>query len=487
MLDRLATACWGGALLMLPWIGVGVARLVTGRDLGAGLQPAYLLLALAMVCQALHLLRERALLATVRAAPRAWVIGAAACLTAVLLSGLGLLVAPTAQTGAEVWGRFAKQVVQLLIMGCFLLWAAGWTRGRHRWRLTVACLAAGLVVQTVYGLLQGVAYYRPLPVYGALETVFTSNPAILAGSTQLYLGDRFLDVPRLRGTAAEPLYLGNYLLLVWPWLLAGPLGGRLRRTLLVAAAGLLLATWSRGAWVGLLAQLGLWWWLSRPQRRSGPARPGRPERRRHVPSRRRWLLVAAGVLIVLIAAGLLGSWHWLLWPARRLAQSFSTQDWSNLTRLYSMQAAWRAWLLSPIVGVGWGQYAFHFPLLVDPMGLQSQFAWPVVNNLPLAVLCETGLLGFAVWSACGLGAVRAIREALSRAVAAGANDQPRRLVLACVAATGVAIQLLTFSQWNLPHIWVAPGLVLAALGEIRSRTNEDGRPATAPWREAGSS
>ena len=38
-------------------------------------------------------------------------------------------------------------------------------------------------------------------------------------------------------------------------------------------------------------------------------------------------------------------------------------------------------------------------------------------------------------------------------------------VLTAVACAGVWLQLLVFSQYNLPHIWVAPGLVLAALAQ----------------------
>ena len=63
-----------------------------------------------------------------------------------------------------------------------------------------------------------------------------------------------------------------------------------------------------------------------------------------------------------------------------------------------MQAAWRAFALSPVVGIGWGQFGWHFPALVDPAGLQAMFTWPVVANFPLLVLCETGLIGFAARS-----------------------------------------------------------------------------------------
>jgi O-antigen ligase len=164
-------------------------------------------------------------------------------------------------------------------------------------------------------------------------------------------------------------------------------------------------------------------------------------------------------------------WDGLLYPYRRLAQTFSAQDWSNLTRLYSMQAAWRAFLLSPLVGVGWGQFAWHFPLLVDPMGLQSQFTWPVVNNFPLQVLCETGLLGFAVFAGWTLGLVRGLflRSNTGYGISrTHEGDWQLKVPLAVLLALmGVWVQLLTFSQYNLPHIWIPVGLALAAIAETR--------------------
>ena len=167
------------------------------------------------------------------------------------------------------------------------------------------------------------------------------------------------------------------------------------------------------------------------------------------------------VLAALIAGG--DAWQY---PLRRVAQSLDGGDWSNLTRLYSMQAAWRAFLLSPVVGVGWGQFAFHFPLLVDPLGLQSQFTWPVVNNVPLLVLCETGLARPGGGGLAGLAG-----RPLDLAIAWPRGTRATRARLAAIAAAtlAIAVQLLTFSQYNLPHIWVAPGLLLAALRESETR------------------
>ena len=49
MRDRWADAGFLAALATLPWVGVGVVHLLTGRDPGGGLQPSWLFLALATV------------------------------------------------------------------------------------------------------------------------------------------------------------------------------------------------------------------------------------------------------------------------------------------------------------------------------------------------------------------------------------------------------------------------------------------------------
>jgi O-antigen ligase len=325
-------------------------------------------------------------------------------------------------------------------------------RGDRRWRWTARWLVAGALLQAAYGLVQEIDWYWPGSLLPALETVFTSNPAILSGSEQLHLGDALKDVPRLRGTVCEPLYLGNYLLAVLPLLPLTGWGKRSRAATGVVLGLLLVLTWSRGAWLAALAALVLAAVLSdvRPQRRWLAGR--------------RWLPPLLALALVL---AVLGPDRMLL-PIGRLAQSFSDRDWSNLTRLYSMQAAWRAFLLSPVVGVGWGQFGWHFPLLVDAAGLQSQFTWPVVNCFPLQVLCETGVMGFVV--------LVAATTLLARAVLRRRRDPvggPR--VIACAVATaGVWLQLLTFSQYNLPHIWLAPGLLLAALGDASAADDREG-------------
>ncbi len=429
-------------LFTLPWIGMGVMTLATGRDLGAGLQPSWLLMTAVVLLSGPELL---VYLGRQRRFVLVFVLPAA---LALLVSVAGLWLAPVGEPLGETLLRYLKQVIQLDVMLVFVLVPAFFMARGHRLAELAGPLVAGAVFQGIYSLLQGVHFYHPVDLMVALERVFTSNPSILAGSEHLYLGNVLRDMPRLRGTACEPLYLGNFLLLAIPlvWLTSWP-----RRRQHLIGAGLLVIlvlTWSRGAWLAGVAAA-LLFLLGASQKGNGL--PWRPLARG-----------AAIGLSVVAVVWLAGVWAgrpevWLPW--QRLQQTFSMVDWSNLTRLYSMQAAWRAFLLSPLAGIGWGQFGYHFPVLVDPMGLQSMFSWPVVNNFPLAILCETGLLGFGSF----LWMVARLNRSVWRRLSGGPQSGRLTVLVLAVAVGGVWLQLLTFSQYNLPHIWVAVGLLLGKL------------------------
>lgn len=471
MTNRWLLNFYGVALFTLPWVGVGVLRLATGRDWGWGLQPSWLFLALAMGWTILTRMRDGSLgrdlgILGGQRIPRWWIWGATGVGVALVLSAAGLWMAPSGVPAQEAWARYGKQIIQLGIMVAFVAWPAAWTRGVERWNWTIAVLVAGAVFQSVYGLVQAVAYYQPFPLFGWLDNMATSNPSILSGSRDLYLDGVMHTIPRLRGIMCEPLYLGSYLLFVLPLTLVSPWPRRWKGAAFLALVLLLAATWSRGAWLAAGTALFLGVILFRV--RTGNGGGGHADYRWWT---RPILWGGLTVIALLVLAGLLGWSGWRL-PFERIGQTFNREDWSNLTRLYSMQAGWRAFLLNPPVGIGWGQFGFHFPLLVDPLGLQSQFSWPVVNNFPLKILCETGLAGGVVFLLLMvrlvLGLIRGLRQAAT-------EEQRLRILALAVAFAGVWIQLLTFSQYNLPHIWVALGLLLAALAEGESK--EGGRIA----------
>lgn len=431
---------WRATLLTLPWVGADLIVLVSGRDAGAGLQPAWLLMAALWLCS-----WRRTDWRCVPRRWRWWFVGAAAAVGA---SGLGLVVVPADVGPGAAWARFAKQGIQLAIMAAFAAWPLLHVRGSTAWRLTARWLVAGALLQAAYGLLQEVNFFRPLPLLAALERVFTSNPSILSGSGQLYVGDRFLAVPRLRGTACEPLYLGNYLLLALPLVFVTAWPRRARVAAVVALLSLLLLTWSRGAWLGAVVGAFVAAWLAWPA----------IGRRTLALARGRAAVAATTVVALAVAGSALAGWEPVLLPLRRLAQTFSTHDWSNLTRLYSLQAAWRAFCLSPACGIGWGQFGWHFPALVDPAGLQAMFTWPVVANFPLLVLCETGVIGFGAMMVAVTGLCRDVARHRARGA-------PAVLVATGAACAAIAIQSMTFSQYNLAHAWVAVGLLGASVLE----------------------
>jgi hypothetical protein len=75
-------------------------------------------------------------------------------------------------------------------------------------------------------------------------------------------------------------------------------------------------------------------------------------------------------------------------------------------------------------------------------------------------------VGGAVFAAAAFLLARRAWTAAAPGTSAGRRLDPdgrRRLVASAAAAAGVWGQLLTFSQYNLPHIWVALGLLMAAL------------------------
>lgn len=435
---QLAWALFLGTLFTLPVIGLGVLRLATGRDWGAGLQPSWLLLAAATLLSLPELFKF------LNRNKQRWLKAIWPAAAALLLSAAGIWVAQSGEPTSSAFWRYSKQVLQLLVMLFFVLMPVYFLARGYSISKMARVIVAGALAQLVYSFFQAAHFYEPNEFMAYCEFIFTSNPAILAGSEQLYLNDNLLNIPRLRGTACEPLYLGNYLLMVLPivWLT----GWRLRVKAVLAAVvmALLIFTWSRGAWLGGMAQFGVLIGLSRVA-----------GLRLFTPLRIK-LLVG---LMVLVLVGIADGRTELVLLWQRLLQSFSTLDWSNLTRLYSMQAAWRGFLLSPVVGLGWGQFGFHFASLVDPMGLQSMFSWPVVNNFPLAIMCETGLIGLA---SVGWICHQIWQVVKGRWLSALPLVRRKILLLSC-GLVGVWVQLLTFSQYNLPHIWASMGLLIGYL------------------------
>ena len=465
------------SFFLLPWIGVGVMALLGGRSPGTGAQPALLTGALVLL-SALFLGRphvdrdgERIL------AVLSWtVLGAAAVWG---LDEMGL-------QGDWPWLKALKQLIQLVYFFALasvpaMVLSRSPDPAGVLWRWERAA-SAGMLVASTVGLYLAAAFYLDLPGRDALMRVFSSNPSIAAGSDELFLGQHFVGIVRVRSGAAEPLYFGSYLLCVLPatavaWVAAGRWGRLWRGVALILGLASMVLTFSRGVYLGAALLLTL---VAVAMGRGLLPRP-----------RRRTVLVAAAIGLVGgggLAAVFSGVALWEL-PAlmlRRMAQSFASHDLSNLTRLASWHAALVMFLQHPLQGAGWGAFGFWFYRIEGAS--EALFAWPVTNSLLLRILAETGMVGALLWALAlwrplaplrwpwtaggGVGAagetmgmsgpparvgdgpaVEVSRRAPSLSPAVG-------FVLAATVAA-MLLQLMTFSQINLPHLWLGAGVAAA--------------------------
>lgn len=424
----------------MPWGSVGVTQLVTGRSFGFGVQPAMLGLLGLVAIAALRWLADRKL-------HDGEIIAVVALLWMVVATTFTWSVDVVGLAGDQPWAKSIKQLVQWSFFAAAALAVAReFERGVPA--LVERALGLGLVVACMAAVAAALAGPGAVP---GLDT----NPSIASGSDELYLGHAFTGIARLRAPMPEPLMLGSYLLAVVPLVALSGFGHtrwarwwRWGAALLGAAC--LFATWSRGAWLGGAATgslIAIAWMRGR----FGA-----------VSRMRLGAFVAAGAITGLAALAFVlqvAPWDLPALLIDRLAQSAQGHDMSNMTRVWAWRAAGEMFLDAPAFGHGWGSFGFLFFEYAPGSASGAHFGWPVPNNLALLLLAETGLAGFILWTATLAPALAALREPGKGVVA---------LVVAC-AVIGVLVHFATFSQWNLPHVWVLFG---AGLGFARSTSAE---------------
>lgn len=121
---------------------------------------------------------------------------------------------------------------------------------------------------------------------------------------------------------------------------------------------------------------------------------------------------------------------------------------SALGRLETYKLALEVWnenWKNRLVGVGWGNFGEHArgykPDLYGPLS--------IVNNQPLQVLVELGLIGVLAAAIVILSLVRVFRATATRT---------RRLAASLLI--GLAVQMQFFSALHLPHVWITLALLL---------------------------
>lgn len=391
--------------------------------------PAQLLLGLALLAWLLRGLAQRQLLLPTHSV-------ALLLILFLLFTGATLLAAQDLASGAAEW---AKWLQVLLVMAL----VAAEPRRSTPWLLAALLLSGA--TQAVIGGWQ-------FALRGAGPGHFEIAPGLF----------------RAYGTFEQPNPFGGYMGLVWP--LASALAVGLwqarqigRHKLLSAAcamvallaAGALLASYSRGAWLGAGAAAAV---LLLGALRPAGARP---------------MLLLALLAALLLFAGR-DLWpQWIVARVGSITQVFAgadvrgvdptTENFAVVERLAHWQAGAEMAAAHPWLGVGLGNYAAAYPryrLLRWPLALGH------AHNFYLNLAAETGLPGLLIFVALLLAAALQASRALR-----AARGWQRALALGLLAAGAHLTIHNTVDNLIVNNVHLYLGCMLGMLAAAQPRTN----------------
>jgi putative inorganic carbon (HCO3(-)) transporter len=301
------------------------------------------------------------------------------------------------------------------------------------WDRIVAALLAGELITAVLGIRQ---------LYGNTEELarWADPNSVASGTIRIY------------GTLENPNLFAGFLLPILPLAAVALLRWQSPLRRLYAAAGLgvglvaLVLSYSRGAWMGMVASLGvLVLLLALRQTRSWP-----PLWRRLLPV---LLLVGGTVVLVLLVSQVEPL------RVRVLSLVAGREDSSNNFRINVWQAAIEMIQARPWLGIGPGNNAFN---LIYPLYQQPKFNALSAYSIPLEIAVEAGIPGVLVL--LGL-LVAAMRQGLRLGLQQGNGDGPLALpALASLAIiAGLGVQGLTDTIFFRPEVQLIGWFAIAVL------------------------
>ena len=321
------------------------------------------------------------------------------------------------------------------------------------WDRIVAAILAGELLTSVLGIRQ---------LYGDSGALarWSDNNSVAAGTVRIYSS---LDNPNL---------LGGYLLPILPLAVVALMRwqGLPRRLFALASLVLglvaLVLTYSRGAWMGMVASLAVLGLLLMVRyTRTWP-----PFWRRTLPI---LLVVGASLMLVVLVTQ--------VEPLRVRVMSLvaGREDSSNNFRMNVWTAVLQMIHDRPWLGIGPGNSAFN---LIYPIYQQPKFNALSAYSIPLELLVEAGIPGLLV----GLGLLwSAFKVGLGQWASTGRLALP---ALAAVAVcVGLGVQGFTDTIFFRPEVQLLGLFSLATLSAAanaaRDRRLGAGGGASAPWRD----
>jgi len=281
-------------------------------------------------------------------------------------------------------------------------------------------------------------------------------PSSLTLIREHWYNKEVIGVTRVHSMSLEPLYFANYLLIIFPTLAAMIIAqtrGKFRLDkhdlplslwqLILGATAMGLAfilTLSRGGYLALAAATFVVLLLSF----------------RDMFSKRMLYLVgipAVALLLVGLVTGAAASALNLEFIYSR-STSFA-ETTADLERLETYRDAWDAFLASPWLGFGPGNFGPYNTLYLTDT---PEGGWGIVNNEYLELLAETGLFGFIALAV-------AVILWLFRSFNALRHEQDlylRILLIGMIGSMiGLLVQYISFSTLYIMHLWFFIGFGLA--------------------------
>ena len=254
--------------------------------------------------------------------------------------------------------------------------------------------------------------------------------------------------PRIQAFSREPLYFGNYLLLVLGFVMANiglkssALKPRALFPLLAILIVSMILTMSRGALLGLVFFFLVWCFLNM--------------KKIITPK----IITHSSVLLIIFAIGFGLLFSFL---GKDLKDTFighiSVADLSfgesTQGRLLAYEKAISAFKTAPIIGIGIGNYgAFTAGFDLDSPDIKN-----IVNNEYIELLAENGIVGLAGF----LVFIIYIFWRSALAIRITQDDGLKNyLVALSIALMAILLQYNFFSTLSILHIWVAMGVVVGA-------------------------
>ncbi|CAM3343389.1 O-antigen ligase family protein [Paracoccus nototheniae] len=145
-----------------------------------------------------------------------------------------------------------------------------------------------------------------------------------------------------------------------------------------------------------------------------------------------------------------------------------SENVSNVTRLAAIRAGLSMFEGKPVLGVGLGQYGFHYPNHIRAEDLRSWevqsyataadkgLSWPPAYSLHVRMLAETGFLGYLIWLAMIVPVL--LRSALQ---ASGSSYAGRLHLAVAMTLTGWLMLGASIDSFRFFGGWIALGVGLA--------------------------